>query len=125
MAVQTTAVVRQSELKLIHDLQDEIKEREERLNDVTEAVKALLFAKAPVEPGRFAARLDFKRMHNVPWKQVVIEHLGAPFMEEVRRSTPSVTRCELVVIEHAIPPLWKKTVQSESEPEPEPELPMQ
>lgn len=114
MAVQTTAVVRQSELKLIHDLKEDIAEKEERLNEVTEAVKELLFAKAPIEKGRFHARLDFKRMHNVPWKQVVIEQLGAAYMEEVRRSTPSVTRCELVVVEHAIPPLWKKT-EEESE----------
>lgn len=115
MAVQTAAVVRQSELKKIHDLQEEIGEKQETLNGVTEAVKALLFAKAAIEPGRFDARLSFRKMHNVPWKLVVIEKLGAGYAEEVRKATPTVTRCELVVIEHAIPPLWKKLEQEQDD----------
>jgi hypothetical protein len=108
MAVQTAAVITQRDLQGAHDLQAEISEKQERLAGIMENLKVLLFAKAPIEPGRFDARLGFKKMHNVPWKQVVIEKLGFDYMESVRRSTPAVTRCEVVIIEHAIPPLWKK-----------------
>jgi hypothetical protein len=114
MAVQT-AVIRQSELQEIHDLQAEIAEKQSRADSMTENVKALLFAKAPIESGRFDARLDFKRMHNPPWKRIVIEQLGAEYAEAVRRSTPTVTRCEVVIIEHAIPPLWKNQASEDTE----------
>ena len=108
MAVQTAAVITQRDLQDAHDLQAEISEKQERLAGMIENLKALLFVKAPIEPGRFDARLAFKKMHNVPWKQVVIEKLGFDYMESVRRSTAAVTRCEVVIIEHAIPPLWRK-----------------
>ena len=108
MAVQTAAVITQRELQEIHNLQAEIGEKQMRLGTMMENVKALLFAKAAIERGRFDARLAFKKMHNVPWKQVVIEKLGFDYAESVRLSTPAVTRCEVVIIEHAIPPLWRK-----------------
>jgi predicted NAD/FAD-binding protein len=108
MAVQTGAVVAQSDLQAIHELQAEINQKQELLLNMTENVKALLFAKASIEPGRFDARLSFKKMHNVAWKQIVIEQLGSDYAESVRLTAPTVTRCELVVIEHAIPPLWRK-----------------
>jgi len=111
MAVQTAAVITQRDLQDAHDLQNEIAEKQERLAGMMENIRVLLFAKAPIQPGRFDARLAFKRMHNVPWKQVVIEKLGFEYMESVRRATPTVTRCEVVIIEHAIPPLWKKTAE--------------
>jgi hypothetical protein len=113
MAVQT-AVVTQGELQEIHNLHAEIAERQARLETMTANVKALLFAKASIESGRFDARLAFKKMHNVPWKQVVIEKLGIEYAESVRLSTPTVTRCEVVIIEHAIPPLWKRQLGEDS-----------
>ena len=73
MAVQTAAVITQRELQEIHDLQSEIGEKQVRLTNMLGNVKALLFAKATIERGRFDARLAFKKMHNVPWKQVVVE----------------------------------------------------
>ncbi len=114
MAVQT-AVIRQNELQEIHDLQAEISEKQSRLGSMMENVKALLFAKAIIESGRFDARLAFKKMRNPPWKQIVIEQLGEDYAEAVRASTQAVTRCELVVIEHAIPPLWRKPTDEASE----------
>jgi hypothetical protein len=108
MAVQTGAVITQRELSEAHDLQVELAEKQDRLEGILENIKALLFAKAEIEPGRFDTRLAFKKMHNVAWKQVVIEKLGFEYMEAVRQATPTVTRCEVVIIEHAIPPLWKK-----------------
>lgn len=114
MAVQT-AVIRQHELQEIHDLQAEIGEKQSRLESMMGNVKALLFAKATIESGRFDARLAFKKMRNPPWKQVVIDQLGADYAEAIRASTPAVTRCELVIIEHAIPPLWRKATDEGSE----------
>lgn len=107
MAVQTGAVITQADLQEIHDLQAEIADRQSRLVNLEEKVKKLKFAKAPVEHGRFDALLSFKRMHMVPWKQVVIEKLGQAYAEAVRKAAPTVTRCDLRVVEHAIPPLWK------------------
>lgn len=113
MAVQTIAVIKQSELQQIHDLQAEIADKQTRLDNLIENVKALKFAKAPVEHGRFDALLSFKRMHIVAWKQIVIEKLGLAYAEEARKAAPTVTRCDLRVVEHAIPPLWKN-VESET-----------
>jgi hypothetical protein len=90
MAVQT-AVVTQSELQQIHELQVELTEKQSQLDSMTNNVKALLFAKASIELGLFDARLSFKRMHTVPWKQVVIDKLGYDYMESVRLATPTVT----------------------------------
>ena len=114
MAVQTGAVITQHDLQEAHDLQTEIAEKEARFASMMDNLKVLLFAKAPIEPGRFDARLAFKKMHNVPWKQVVIEKLGSEYAESVRLSTAAVTRCEVVIIEHAIPPLWRKQGEEEA-----------
>jgi hypothetical protein len=114
MAVQT-AVVTQNELQAIHDLQAEIGEKQNLLGSMMGNVKALLFVKATIEPGRFDARLAFKKMRNPPWKQIVIEQFGADYAEAVRASTKAVTRCELVIIEHAIPPLWRKSADDDAE----------
>ncbi|HET9405682.1 MAG TPA: hypothetical protein VFO39_00445 [Candidatus Sulfotelmatobacter sp.] len=110
MAVQTAAVITQRDLQDAHDLQAEIAEKQERLTGMMENLRVLLFAKARIEPGRFDARLSFKKMHNVAWKQVVIDKLGFDYMESVRRATPTATRCEVIIIEHAIPPLWKSQI---------------
>lgn len=107
MAVQTVAVIKQSDLQQIHDLQAEIADKQSKLDDLVESVKKLMFAKAPVENGRFDALLAYRRSHLVAWKQVVIEKLGQAYAEAVRKAAPTVTRCDLRVIEHAIPPLWK------------------
>ena len=107
MAVQTVTVISQADLQQIHYLQAEIAEKQSSLDDLIENVKQLKFAKAPVEQGRFDALLSFKTMHQVPWKQVVIEKVGQAYAEEVRKAAPTVRRCDLIVVEHAIPPLWK------------------
>jgi hypothetical protein len=107
MAVQT-AVITQRELQNAYELKAEITEKQKQLDGMLDNLKVLLFAKATIESGRFDARLAFKKVHNVPWKQVVIEKLGSNYAESVRLATPAVTLCEVVVIEHAIPPLWRQ-----------------
>lgn len=111
MAVQTGAVINQRDLQDAFDLQAEINEKQERLGGMMENIKVLLFAKAQIEPGRFDARLVFKKVRNVPWKQVVIEQLGSDYMESVRKATTAVTWYEVAIIEHAIPPLWKQSAE--------------
>jgi len=107
MALQTIAVIKQQELQQIHDLQSEIADKQLTLAQLIENVKQLKIAKAPVEQGRFDAVLTWRTMHQVPWKQVVIERLGLSYADAVRKATPTVRRPELTVVEHAIPPLWK------------------
>lgn len=58
MAVQT-AVITQGALQAIHDLEAELVEKTATLEEMKNEVKQLLFAKAPLEPGRFDARLSF------------------------------------------------------------------
>jgi hypothetical protein len=111
MAVQTVTVIRQADLQQIHDLQGEIADKQTTLDKLIESVKQLKFANAPIEKGRFDAVLAFTSMHNVAWKKVVIEQLGYDYMEAVRKATPVIRRCDLKVVEHAIPPLWKHLEQ--------------
>jgi hypothetical protein len=107
MDVQTATVIKQADLQMIHDLQSEIADKQSTLDKLIENVKQQKFAHIPIEKGRFDALLTYTAMHNVPWKKVVIEKLGYAYAEEVRKATPIVRRCELKVVEHAIPPLWK------------------
>jgi hypothetical protein len=107
MAVQT-AVITQRELQEIHDLEEDLRTKQAELDRMKDNVKTLLFAHATVEFGRYDAKLAFKKMRNVPWKKVLIDELGFDFAESIRITFPGVTRCELLVIEHAIPPLWKE-----------------
>ena len=116
MEIQTVTVIRQADLQQIHDLQREISDKQSTLDKLIDGVKRLKFAKAPIEPGRYDALLSYTRMHNVPWKQVVIEKLGHAYAEEVRKAAPTVTRCDLKIIEHAIPPLWKHLESGMAEP---------
>jgi hypothetical protein len=108
MAVQTVTVIKQADLQRIHELQGGITDMQSTLDKLVDEVKQQLFARTPIERGRFDARLNWIASHNVPWKQIVIEQLGQSYAEEVRKGTPTVKRCELKVIEHAIPPLWKQ-----------------
>lgn len=99
--------VRQEELKEIYELEQEIAQRGKRLEELKSDVTALLAAKMPIEEGRFDARLVFRRFHHVPWKQAVVDNLGVEFAEQFRKASPSTVHCDLMVEEHAIPPLWK------------------
>jgi hypothetical protein len=108
--------ITQQELQEIFELDRDITQRQERVNHLIENIKALLFEKMPVEPGRFNARLIFRTVHHPAWKQAVIDNLGTAFAESFRKGSSSSTLCEVMVEVHAIPPLWKQTMgTSESE----------
>jgi hypothetical protein len=114
MAVQTVTVIKQADLQRIHELQGGITDMQSTLDKLVNEVREQMFAHAPIERGRFDARLNWISSRNPPWKQIVIEQLGQSYADEVRKGTPAVKRCELRVIEHAIPPLWKQHLESES-----------
>jgi hypothetical protein len=108
--------ITQQELQEIYELDRELAQMQERSDLLKSTIRALLFEKIPVEQGRFDARLVFKTMHHPAWKQAVIDNLGPEFAEDFRKSSSSSTLVEVLVEEHAVPPLWKKmTESSESE----------
>src|SRR5438067_11132275 len=107
MSTDVVVVIRQSELKEIFELERELREKEEHLDQLKQNVKTLLFHKAAIEQGRFVPHLVKIPGRNVPWKQVVIEELGADFMEDCRKRYPVNVRFDVRVEEHAVLPLWK------------------
>lgn len=109
MSVKEVVQIRQSELQEIYDLERELADKQKHLEEMKQGVKELLFAKAPVEQGRFTVHLVKIPGRNVPWKQVVVEELGAEFMESCRKRYPVNVRFDVKVEEHAIPPLWRQT----------------
>ena len=102
--------VTQDELRELYELERDVAQKQTRIDELKSNVKALLIAKMPVEAGRFDARLIMKRIHHVPWKQVVLDHLDVEFAERFRKSSPSSVICDVMVEEHAIPPLWRGTI---------------
>ena len=104
--------ITQEELQEIYELDRELAQMEERSILLKSTIKALLFEKMPVELGRFDARLVFRTVHHPAWKQAVIDNLGPEFAEDFRKSSSSSTLVEVLVEEHAVPPLWKQMMDS-------------
>ena len=98
--------VRQAELEEIAEHDREIAWRQKRSAELKSTVQVLLRGGAGVEPGRFAARLAKRFARSVPWKQCVLEKLGSEVLEAYRRLFPVRIFFEVVVTEHAVPPLW-------------------
>ena len=103
--------ITQQELQEIYELDRDLAQIQERSILLKSTIRALLFEKIPVEPGRFDARLVFKTVHHPAWKQAVIDNLGPEFAEDFRKSSPSSTLVEVLVEEHAVPPLWKQMME--------------
>jgi hypothetical protein len=101
--------IKQKELGEIFHLRREIKQKTERLEEVTSNVKAMLIGHVPIEPGTFDAYLDFRRVRNPAWKQIVIDTRGAEFADKCWRETPSHTICEVKIEEHAMYPSWNES----------------
>ncbi len=77
MHVQVT----QQELEEIFNLEQDIGPKQRRVEELKSNVKALLIHKMPVELGRFDAMLIKRFNRHVPWRQAVVENLGAAFAE--------------------------------------------
>lgn len=102
--------ITQRELQELFDLRREVELRQKRADELTSNVKAMLISKIPVEDGRYAAWLSTKTFHHPAWKQAVIDHLGPGFAEAIRKSSPTTVVSDVIVEEHAVPPLWRGTV---------------
>jgi len=100
--------ITQQELGEIFYLRREIKQKSERLEEVTSNVRAMLIGGIPIEPGTFDAYLGFLRVRTPPWKQIVIDNLGIEFAEKCRKETSSHTICEVRIEEHAMFPSWNE-----------------
>lgn len=85
MSIKEGVQISQRELQEIYELQRELVEKQNHLEELKSGVKTLLIAKVPIEFGRFAAHLITIPGRNVPWKQVVIQELGAEFADGVRK----------------------------------------
>ncbi|HYM76234.1 MAG TPA: hypothetical protein VE377_09675 [Candidatus Dormibacteraeota bacterium] len=69
-----------------------------------------------LSPGFPDANLVYRYMRTPPWKQIVIDNLGADFAEDVRKKTPGHALCDVKVEEHAILPLWnQRNIDDENE----------
>lgn len=100
--------ITQQELGEIFHLRRNIAQMTERLGEVTSNVKAMLIHRVSIEPGPFDAYLDFRRVRNPAWKQIVIDHLGPEFAEKCRREVQSHPICELMIEQHAMFPSWNQ-----------------
>ena len=104
--------ITQQELQEIYELDRDLAQKQERVDQLKSNLKALLFEKMPIEPGRFDARLIFRTVHHPAWKQALIDNLGPEFAESFRKSSSSSRLCEVMVEEHAVPPLWKQSMEA-------------
>jgi len=97
-------------------LQRNIDYMTEQLDQMKSNVKAMLISGIEVELGPFDANLVYRYMRTPPWKQIVIDNLGADFAEDVRKKTPGHALCDVKVEEHAILPLWnQRNIDDENE----------
>jgi len=99
--------ITQAELKEICELDRELAAKQKHLEDLKETVTLMLKEGFPIEDGRFDARLDYRYMRPVPWKQVLIEEVGESRVDEIYRTYKGHSYPTLRVEEHAVPPLWR------------------
>jgi len=104
--------ITQAELAEIAEHDREIAWRSKRAEDLKANVKAMLLGKIPIEPGRYDARLKTRISRHVPWKDLVMEKLGPQVAEWFKRLYPATPFAEVMVVEHAVPPLWKGKEES-------------
>jgi hypothetical protein len=104
--------VTQHELEEIFELEREVAQKQKRIDELKSNVKALLFEKIPIEQGRFFARLNKRFSRHVPWKQAVIDNLGSEFANWFFHLYKPSIFFELLVEEHAVPPLWRGTTDT-------------
>src|SRR5208282_5060728 len=84
MNTKEGVLISQAELQEIYELQRELISKQNHLEELKSNVKTLLIGKVPIQSGRFMAHLITIPGRNVPWKQVVVEELGADFAETCR-----------------------------------------
>src|ERR1700719_19318 len=108
-------LISQSDLQEVFELDRQVDQELKCLLDLKSYLKTLLFAKTPIEEGRFYAHLVFRTIHHPAWKQIVIDELGPDFAESARRKSSTSRLCEVVVEEHGSLPLWKTSMRAEGD----------
>lgn len=100
--------ITQSELMEINELERDLPLKTKHLKDMKENLLALLRAGATVEEGRFDARVVKRIGRAVPWRQLFVEKMGQAAADLLKRTFKTHIYFEAEVVEHAIPPLWRR-----------------
>jgi hypothetical protein len=104
---QPQVLITQHELAEIAEMEREVRHAARRLDEMKSSVKEALMLRVRVQPGRFDAKLRKIVGRNVPWKTLVLERLGQAVADCFKKLYPPHVRFEVVVMEHAVEPLWK------------------
>jgi len=108
--------ITQAELKEINELERELPFKKQHLEEMKSSVMALLQAHAPIEEGRFDAKIVMRVGRSVPWRQLLIDRIGQVAANLLKRQFKTHVYPEVRIIEHAVPPLWRgKTGTDEAE----------
>ncbi len=99
--------ITQSELKEISELERDLPWRKRHLEEMKSNVLVLLQAGAPVEEGRFDAKVVMRVGRAVPWRLLLVERIGQAAVDLVKRQFRTHVYPEVKVVEHAVPPLWR------------------
>jgi hypothetical protein len=99
--------VTQQELQEIYDLEQDVAPKLKRIEELKSNVKALLIHRMEVELGRFDAQLIKHFNRHVPWRVCVVDNLGLEFAENYKKLFKPRMFCDVMVVEHAVLPLWK------------------
>jgi hypothetical protein len=98
---KVAVLVRQFELEVIAQHRREMAWHKTQLDPVEKDVLHLLIAGADIEPGRFRAKISYLRRHNMAWRKLVEDRLGADFAEREFRASPMIAVPRLELVEHA------------------------
>jgi len=100
--------VTQAELSEINDLEREIPLKRQRLEGMKANLLIMLREGVPIEPGRFDAKVVRRIGRPVPWRQILIDRLGRPAVDALKRAFKTTIWYEAKVVEYATLPLWNK-----------------
>jgi hypothetical protein len=100
--------ITQSELIEINELERDLPLKTKHLQEMKANLLVLLREGAEIEQGRFDARVVKRIGRAVPWKQCFIDKLGQAAADLLKRTFKTHIYFEAEVVEHAIPPLWRR-----------------
>jgi hypothetical protein len=100
-------MITQAELMQINELERNLPLQKRQLQEMKDNLLALLRAGAPIEEGRFDARIAKRIGRPVPWKKCFIEKVGQAAADLIKRAFKTTVYFEAEVVEHAITPHWR------------------
>jgi hypothetical protein len=105
--------ITQAELREITELERELPWKRQHLEEMKGSVMALLQAGAPIEEGRFDAKIVMRVGRAVPWRQLLVERIGQVAADLLKRQFKTHVYPEVRVMEHAVPPLWQGNTRTD------------